>query len=234
MTTNPCSDNVGGSGGSGTGGSGTGTGSGSEGTAAGASTGVGAGVGVGGSGSGSAGVTSDDGGPGGHVTCSGNFIAMEPLPGGGTAEFTYYHHSKNLPDDRGTAVEEYFLEALPTKSFTMHIVQYLQSVDTLRINNSSIKRGSCKGRVSISILFVVVDWITKQLLLSVFLLCFVRTYHKNLVSSCKLSKFVPTTFASKSFISKIVQQTVSTSRTLSPSLPSDMMKICPTFCHTSS
>jgi len=28
-----------------------------------------------------------------------------------------------------TAVQEYFLEALPTKSFTMHIVRYLQFVD---------------------------------------------------------------------------------------------------------
>jgi nucleotide-binding universal stress UspA family protein len=33
-----------------------------------------------------------------------------------------------------TAVQEYFLEALPTKSFTMHIVQYLQSVDTSGIH----------------------------------------------------------------------------------------------------
>jgi nucleotide-binding universal stress UspA family protein len=35
-----------------------------------------------------------------------------------------------------TAVQEYFLEVLPTKSFTMHIVQYLQSIDTLGINKT--------------------------------------------------------------------------------------------------
>jgi hypothetical protein len=81
---NPCSRNVGGSGGSG--GSGTGTGSGHGGTAAGASTGVGAGVGVGGSGSGGLGATGGVGGPGGDVKCTGNFIAMESLPGDETAE----------------------------------------------------------------------------------------------------------------------------------------------------
>ena len=36
-----------------------------------------------------------------------------------------------------TAVQEYFLEALPTKSFAMHIVRYLQSVDISGINRSS-------------------------------------------------------------------------------------------------
>ena len=45
------------------------------------------------------------------------------------------------------------------------------------------------------------------------------------IGSCKLSKLVFTTSASKSLIFKMIQQPVSTSWTLSPALPSSMTKV---------